>query len=449
MKKVLIGIACVLALLMGGLAAIGITPAYIAAAPGVATGIGAKLLCSARYVSGFDEARSFDDLVQYSPILQQLAVEYDAVSPAVSTSLLGISSKTARHIPGLGCAVDYAGYNGREQLQLSPIQSSTEAWPAGDEVGAPREEIQSLLENLVAQDNELGLNTRALLVVHNGTIAAEAYAQGADAQTPLLGWSMAKSLNSVMIGNLAFRGLVDLETSALFSQWMDDERAAIRVVDLLTMTDGLQFSEEYDPGDDATAMLFTEPSASDYVLSRPMAHEPGTRFNYSSGSANLLSRFYTEILGSEQAAYNNYASNIRDVLGFQNAVFETDASGVFMGSSYLYASARDWARLGQLMLNGGEINGVRLVSPQWIATATSPNGSENDPAYGYQFWLNRGGERLRWNLIPEDAFAAQGNRQQYVMIIPSLQLVVVRLGWTAGGYPVNQRVAEIIDAIAS
>ncbi|MFT5843709.1 MAG: CubicO group peptidase (beta-lactamase class C family), partial [Pseudohongiellaceae bacterium] len=145
-----------------------------------------------------------------------------------------------------------------------------------------------------------------------------------------------------------------------------------------------------------------------------------------------------------QGNYDAYMESIHQALAFQNAIFEVDASGVFMGSSYLYASARDWARIGQLMLNGGTINGARIMTEDWVSRATTPNTSENQRAYGYQWWLNRGNEELRWSDMPADAYSAQGNRQQYLMVIPSLDLVIVRLGWTAGGYPVNEIFSEII-----
>jgi CubicO group peptidase (beta-lactamase class C family) len=303
------------------------------------------------------------------------------------------------------------------------------------------------LEELVAADNAAGLNTRALLVAQGGEIKAEAYAQNADPQTPLLGWSMAKSLISVMLGNLEMRGLIDLRGPAGFDQWANDKRAEILISDLLTMTDGLDFSETYNPGDDATSMLFTSPSASDYTLAKPLAFEPGTHFNYSSGTANILARLYGDALGSAQAAYDDYVAEIAEPLGMSNAVFEMDASGVFFGSSYFYASARDWARLGQLMLNQGAINGRRIVTPEWIQRATSPNGSTNGPAYGYQWWLNDGAAQLRWPSLPADAFAANGNRQQVVMVIPSASTVIVRLGWTAGSYPVDTHFKQILSAL--
>jgi hypothetical protein len=257
---------------------------------------------------------------------------------------------------------------------------------------------------------------------------------------------MAKSLTSVMLGNLEMRKLIDLSDKPAIGEWSADNRSDITITDLLTMSDGLDFSENYNPGDDATTMLFTSPSASDFTIAKPLVREPGTYFNYSSGTANVLVRIYTDTLGGAQAAYDNYMDQIAGPLGFQNAVFEVDASGVFFGSSYLYASARDWARLGEMMAAGGKINGERIVSEALVTAATSPNGSDNQKAYGFQWWLNRGNPDLRWPDLPEDAYAANGNRQQSLMIIPSQELVLVRLGWTVGRYPVNERFNEILQA---
>ena len=459
MRKILLvfilGAAGLGALALAGLSFIGITPAYIASAPAVATGIGAKLLCSTRYVSGFSKAQSFDDLVQYSGILDQLTITYDEEKTKVTASFFGLSEKSSTFIPGVGCSVDYAGFDIRPELAelvLTPEINASEsalssAWPRNDQVTTIDPQIQALIDAIVSEDNAAGLNTRALLVVKGGKVLGEAYAQGADASTPLLGWSMAKSLTSVMLASLEYRGLLDLAAPTSLGEWASDERAQIRVTDLLTMTDGLAFSEEYNPGDDATAMLFDSPSAADYVLAKPAAHQPGTRFNYSSGTANVLARLYENSLGGPAEARADYEQNIAAVLGFQHAVFETDAAGGFVGSSYLYASARDWARLGQVMLNEGEINGVRLFSADWAAEATKQNTSSNQPAYGYQWWLNAGNKALRWPSLPSDSFAAMGNRQQLVMVIPSEDVVIVRLGWTAGRYPDDENFRRILEAL--
>lgn len=449
MKKLTVIVPVIVLTVLIGLAALaGITPSFIVYGPGVGSGIGSKLLCSAEYVMGQTREQAFSDLVQYSPILNELTIQYEPGLRSVSTSLFGLADKRASYIPGLGCAVDYSGYTARRKLHVRASGEPSDAiWPAGSTVNTIDSGLQSLLESLVESDNEQGLNTRALLLVHGDEIVAEAYGQGAATESPLLGWSMSKSLMSIMLGNLEMRGLLDLQAPPGFAQWQSDERAQIRIVDMLTMTDGLQFSEEYNPGDDATAMLFTEPSMSEYVLEQPLVNQPGSIFNYSSGTANLLSRVHHDTLGGSQPAYDDFMNAIYEPMAFEHAVFEMDASGVFAASSYFYASARDWARIGLLMLQNGVINGQRLVSVDWVQRATAPNASENDRAYGYQFWLNRGNDDLRFSSLPADAYYANGNRQQLVMVIPSREVVIVRLGWTGGRYPVAENFARILDAL--
>ncbi|WP_339857180.1 serine hydrolase [Pseudohongiella acticola] len=426
----------------------GVTPSYVVNAPGVATGIGAKLLCSSRFVSGLSPEQSFDDLVQYSSILQYLDVSYDDANQEITTSLFGMATKTASYQPGLGCYTEHDGFDERSTADIQPMPVFNSRWPHGTRVETIDAQMQRTLDAMVAEDNNNGLDTRALLVVKDGDIVAESYAQGAGPDTPLLGWSMAKSLTSVMLGNLAYQDQLDVDEQLDFASWSEDNRADIRIRDLLTMTDGLDFSEQYNPGDDATAMLFTEPSASGYAIARPALHAPGTRFNYSSGTANILSRIYFNRTGGTLASsLAEYRAHIAGPLSFQHAVFEPDARGVLVGSSYLYASARDWARLGQMMLQGGVLNGQRIVSEDWVEQSTRPNNSGNHKAYGYQWWLNTGDAAPRWPDLPADAYAAQGNRQQSLTVIPSENVVIVRLGWTSGRYPANERFAEIVGAL--
>ena len=432
------------------LATLGWATGFFASAAAVATGMGAKLLCSAEYVMHQDRGRALQDLEQYSGLLKYLTVSYNNDTRSITADFFGSQEKTATFLPGLGCAIDDANYETRRRLAVPvPITSASGLWPAGPLVPKANASLQTLVNELIQQDNSEGLNTRALLVVHRGQVLAEAYAQGATATTPLLGWSMAKSMTAVMLGNLEYRGLLDDVAAPLFTSWAQDARARIDLTDLLTMTDGIDFSEAYIPGDDATAMLFNSPSVGAYAIARSSGEPPGTRFNYSSGTANILAYLYSEFLGGPQSALNDFADNIARPLGLQNAVFEVDASGRFIGSSYLYASARDWARLGQLMLAKGEINGYRLLSEDWVDRATTPNTSDNYRAYGYQWWLNRGNETLRFPELPADTFFASGNRRQFLMVFPSHDTIIVRLGWTDGDYPVAERFQRVLTALDS
>lgn len=424
---------------------IGLTPGYLVYGAPVGSGMAAKLLCSFRYVSGFSREQARSDLEQYSPLLEQVTVNWDDSARTVTASLFGLSERTASFVDGRGCAVDYDVNLPREPLALDGLPPASEPWPLGDEAGRADPELRELLEDLLRRDNEAGRNTRALLVAREGRILAEAYARETGPSTPLLGWSMSKSLMSVMLANLEMRGLLRLDRPTGFPEWRDDGRSAILLTDLLTMTDGLEFIEDYSPGDDVTLMLFTVPAAGEYALRSPLVSEPGSRFSYSSGSASLLSLAHQRAFDSPRQALEDFVEHIWRPMGFRNAIFETDASGLLVGSSYFYASARDWARIAQLMLNGGEINDHRIVTEGWVRRAMRVNGSENERAYGYQWWLNSGDERLRYADLPEDAIFARGNREQVMMAAPSLDLIVLRLGWTAGDYPTNANFGEIID----
>ena len=254
---------------------------------------------------------------------------------------------------------------------------------------------------------------------------------------------MAKSITGLMIGQLQMQGKLDVTETGLFPQWQDDRRN-ISIEQLLHMTDGLAYDEIYDPGATAPAMLFQHPSAAAYMLSLPLRDQAGRHYRYSSGSTVLLNQLVQQrTAATNAAAVEHLAEHFFRPLGMQRMVYETDAAGLLMGSSYLYATARDWAKVGQLMLNGGEINGTRIVTEDWIQRALQPNGSANKRDFGYHWWLNKATDEPRWPGLPDNTFAAQGNRDQRVLVIPDQNLVIVRLGWSPGKYRDNENFVEI------
>lgn len=446
-KKIVVLLVALVALL--GLGFWWVGPAYVVHGPSVATGMGAKLACSAKYVSGFSETQALADLTSYSPVFEHLTLEFDDSQAQVTARLWG-SVRSASFVPGVGCAIDYAGVNGRASIQPLAMPQLTAPWPAGSDVNTIDPEAQRLLDGLLAEDNASGLHTRALVLVQKGQIIAESYGLGITAQTPLLGWSMAKSVTAIALGRQIKEGKLALDDQSLFPAWEGDERAGITLRQLLTMTDGLAFNEVYSPGEDATQMLFAEPDNAAFALTKPLAHPPGNHFNYSSGTANLLARLMQRHAGPDLQSQLNYiGTQVFQPLGLLHTVFETDASGGFVGSSYVYGSARDWARLGLLMLNKGTLNGQQLLDEAFVEAATQPNSSSNEKAYGFQFWLNRGDAELRWPDLPVDAYAAMGNRAQMVMIVPTEAVVLVRLGWTAGDYPTNRNVSQLIGQLST
>jgi CubicO group peptidase (beta-lactamase class C family) len=184
-------------------------------------------------------------------------------------------------------------------------------------------------------------------------------------------------------------------------------------------------------------------------LQSPLKYPPGTRFSYSSGTTNLLSLLFTQRVGGPQNAINHLYQDILWPMGMHDTTLEPDASGVFVGSSNIYATARDWARLGEIFLHEGELNGVRIAPKSYMRELVQPNTSNNDRAYGYQVWLNRGEMERYWPDLPEDAYGFTGNRGQAVMILPTQQAVMVRLGWSAKNYPRNKRFADWLNALPS
>ncbi|NOX50893.1 MAG: serine hydrolase [Gammaproteobacteria bacterium] len=452
MKKALIVTGVVVIVAYLGLRLMGLSVTDLRPNFEVATGMGAKLGCSGRYITGLSEQQVIDDVVSYSETFQALTIQYDDEKQQVSVSLGGLSSTHAQYRPGLGCTLEIGDTSALNRIVIPEFNDATAAdlataWPAGALVTTIDSSLENLTQNMLQQDNEQGLVTRALLIVQDNKIVAEAYADGFSPQTPLMGWSMGKSFVSILLGYLEHQGLLDVTRSNLFPEWAQDERKNITIENMLHMSSGLDFDETYAPGSDATKMLFTVHSASAVAKSSALIQPPGTHFSYSSGTTNLLSELFVNRLGGTQAAVNTLYNDIFGPLGMRHSVFEPDPSGIFVGSSYIYLSTRDWARLGALMLNNGQLNGRRFISESWVARATQPNTSNNEPNYGYQFWLNSGGDSLRWPQLPADSYAMSGNRHQTVMIVPSRGAVVIRLGWSPAGYPMEENFNQLLDAL--
>ena len=452
MRKILIWFGLPFGLVIGlamiGFQAIGMSPISLHANVAVGTGMGAKLACSGRFLSGFTLDQIRGDLASYSPAIDWFSIDLDDQAKRATVDLLGFSRTSATYRDGIGCTIDDGSPSLLDGLEppVKPPLNETEVWPAGPRVPALDPRLVDTLNQSLAQDHRQGLQTRALIMVQGGRILAEAYAPGIMPNTPLMGWSLGKSLTSLMLGWLEKQGQVSVSENDLFPQWAEDERVEISVKNLLQMSSGLDFEERYSPGSDTTRMLFIDKVASDVPLESSYAFAAGEHFYYSSGTTNLLTLLFNEHVGGPQNALNHLYEDILWPMGMRHTTLEPDANGVFVGSSNIYASARDLARLGEVFLRQGEINGTRIVGESYMRAATQPNTSTNSPAYGYQVWLNRGGENLRWPDLPADAYAFTGNRGQVVMVIPSLDSVLVRMGWSASYYPRNERFAAWLHA---
>ncbi|MGJ8681806.1 serine hydrolase domain-containing protein [Paraglaciecola sp.] len=443
MKKLSISLVVVFISAVIGLRWVGISILAIDDALDVSTGLGAKIACSGKFVGGLSQAQIVSDLAGYSPANNILDIEYS--ENKVTTDFLGLSQASATYRKGLGCTIDneLATFD-LDTLVVPTLQQSSLLWPTGETVTSINTNLQMVVDDIVAADNQAGLDTRALLVIKNGNLLAESYGPDFTQNSKFLGWSMGKSLTSIMVGNLALKHSVKDTETMLFESWKGDERKDITLKNLLQMSSGLEFDENYIPGTDATRMLFLEPSTSKYAVHKPLANPIGEQFYYSSGTTNILMRYIFNTLGSDQQTLVDYFyQQIAQPLGLAHTVFEVDAEGIFVGSSYIFASARDWARMGLLMINQGVINNQQILSKEWVQASYTPNESQNDGSYGYQFWLNRGSEKLRWPELPEDTYAMLGNRKQRVMMFPSQNTVIVRLGW-GSSYPDDDNFGKIL-----
>jgi CubicO group peptidase (beta-lactamase class C family) len=426
-RKVLVGVLVVLVLLVGGVVW------YLGPSAPIATGYAAKIVCSGHFVAG----RSVEDVerdLPDNPLVPLLRVGADESEGTVRASLLGAWPTTAYFTPGLGCTLadDRPAFDAPGNVAQDDPGAP---WPAGDgpaelpdEVDEDRLEAAIEIAFLEDDPEQRRRNTRAVVVVEDGRLVAERYGEGFDADTPLLGWSMTKSVASAMVGRLVGSGVLALDDDRLSARWDDDERAEITVEHLLHMTDGLEFDEVYDPNTDATKMLFTPRDTGEFAADKPLLHPPGTTWQYSSGTTNILCDVAHQAsgLGPEMAH-----ELVFEPLRMTSAVMEPDAGGGLLCSSYLYATARDWARIGQWFLQDGEWEGERLLPDGWVDYSTTAVDVPSDNPYGAQWWLNEGPDgELRMPGVPADAYWASGHEGQQLVVIPSEQLVVVRLGFS-------------------
>ncbi len=286
--------------------------------------------------------------------------------------------------------------------------------------------------------------TRTVLVAYKNEIVAERYREGFSMDTPILGWSMTKSILATLYGILEHQGQLSTADFAPVPGWEDDDRKNIRLDDLLRMQSGLAWEEDYTGISDVTSMLFLDSDMTKAQAEKPALAPPGQIWNYSSGTTNLLSGILRERFNTHQGYLDFPYQVLIDRLGMHSMLIETDMEGNFVGSSYGWASTRDWAKFGLLYLNKGYWNGEQLFAPSWADYVARPTDHSNG-TYGAHFWLNAGS---KYPDVPTDLYSANGYQGQYVFIIPSKDLVVVRTGLAEGpAFDVNGFLKDIIAAI--
>lgn len=438
--------------------------ARIAAAPllGPALGFAAKVTCSGVLVGGATAGQvraSFPD----ERLRSVVRVRVDSAAGTAHASVPLLGRRRALHRPGLGCTLVPV----RGEVAPIPPPSwpplAAAAWPgagdsavAGVAIDVPR--LRAVVDSAFAEvPGESSPGTLAVVVVHAGSIVVERYAAGYTSEHRFPGWSMAKSVTSALVGILAGDGRIDLDAAGLREEWRGDERNRITLGQLMHMSSGLEFDESYAPTGGATRMLFHAEDAAEVAATSPLAYAPGTRWSYSSGTTNLISRHVRERFDDDGAYTSFAAQRLFGPIGMHSAVFEPDPSGTLVGSSFLYATARDWARFGLLYLWDGVWAGVRILPEGWVRYSARPAAAAPLGRYGAQWWLNAGEvadtARRPWPDLPRDILFASGFQGQYVVVVPSRDLVVVRLGMAESGAfrlgPFLRSVLAALDAAAS
>ncbi|MQA31922.1 MAG: serine hydrolase [Luteitalea sp.] len=391
----------------------------------------AKVLASTIFGTGrtIDAGRADEVRADSYRALRLFRAHVDPGSRSVTVSFLGLRPRTAIYRAGLGATLAPPGGLARQSDILLP-PASAPPWPEG----GGSAELRRVVESAFSEPDPGRLRrTRAVVVVHDGRIVAERYAPGFTASTRLPGWSMTKSVLGALIGILVADGRLSLQDRELLPQWRaPDPRAEIRLEDLLRMRSGLRFSEAYsDLSSDVIEMLFNRPDTATYAADQPLSVAPGTAWSYSSGTTNILSGLIRRAVG--EADYLGWPRRVLfDPIGMNSAFIEPDASGTYVGSSFMLATVRDWARFGQLYLQDGLWDGQRIVPEEWVRFCTSPTPQSPGGIYGAHWWLKLkpelGGETAAAARIPPDAFFAVGHEGQTLTVVPSLRLVVVRLG---------------------
>jgi CubicO group peptidase (beta-lactamase class C family) len=406
----------------------------------VATAVVAHNVCSKTFVSGLDPQTTFSETVERDGLRRLRMVlrwQIDRTARTIDVSAAGLLGSRAVFHDGLGCVLQHGSsepYVLKSDIEALKIPKAPPLLPeiAGPAVVEPTDPaLKAALDHAFEEPATPPLRrTKAVVVVHDGKVIAERYASGIGIDTPLLGFSMTKSVVNALIGILTQQGLVTPSMPAPIPEWRgaDDPRREIEVEHLMRMTTGLDL-DETNSGFDRSSRMFLQDDTAAYAIDAGMIAPLGKRWHYSSPTTQILARIVRDAVGGPEQTLAFAWRELFNPLGMRNVTLEFDGASTLQGSTYMLASARDWAKFGLLYVNDGIVGGKRILHEDWVdfcAAATL------DTDYAAGFWTNRSehpNARGRVRLgMPRDAFFASGDLGQRIVIMPSQHLVVVRLG---------------------
>ena len=420
----------------------------------IITGYSAKNLASGVFVAGrTQEAMESEDLNFSFIKYNQNKVDWEK-KEVVSQFLWDKS--TAIHIDGFGCTLVNDAKEEEilnrtyQHPEILPENPEILDWPMGDVAtdsipeGVNMNQLDAVIDQAFS-DTVPSKGTFAVTVVYKGQPIVERYREDMTPETRFLSWSMAKSFTNAIVGILTKEGRLDIDKPLEIEEWQNDERKNITLNHLMHMNSGLEWNENYGNTSDVNNMLHKEGNMGEFTYEKPAVYPPDSVWLYSSGSTNLVSLIIRNIFNNDAAYYAFPREALFNKIGMRSAIWEVDASGTFVGSSYLYATMRDYARFGLLFLNNGNWMGEQILPEKWVDyTVTPANGSEGQ--YGSFFWLNQSG--TDYPDVPRDMYCCRGHDGQYIYIIPSKELVVVRTGFSKKGeFDFNQFLSGITNSI--
>lgn len=352
-----------------------------------------------------------------------------------TSSVYGLKERKAIYREGLGVTLINDDFDSSKPYDI-PKRNTAKTdlpYPYGD--NEPKDtafasidytKLEKAMADAFDKKGEKSKRTRSLLILYKDRLVAEKYDSGFDKNSKILGWSMTKSLTATYFGILQKQGKININNPAPIAEWKKDERAKITINDLLHMNSGLEWEEKYDKICDATKMLFEAEDMAKVQREKPLVGIPNQSWNYSSGTTNLLSGILRSQFKTHQEYLDFWYSALIDKIGMHSMLVETDMAGNYVGSSYAWATTRDWAKFGLLYLRNGNWNGEQLFDKSWAQYVATPTKTSEE-RYGGHFWLNAGG---RYPDAPKDLYYASGFQGQKIFIIPSMDIVIVRFGLT-------------------
>jgi len=433
----------------------------------IASGMVSHTLCTNVLILGRNQAEV--EAADLSSIQRENASSEINHEERTVTSTFGFgpfgNSSTAVYRPGCGCGVtgDFSieeskKWSNPKYKELS--DNTQQKWQTindtltGIDYPALNKIVNGAFDKTI--NIEEGKNTRAVLVHYKGNLIAEKYAEGFHGDLPLRGMSMTKSVVSALAGVLAHQGKLDVSSTTGLPAYKNakDARNKITINQILQMTAGYDYNEAYesDPRNLLSTMLMTQGDMADFADDVPLRATPGETWDYQTVHSVLLSKIVRNHAGSFDDYLKLVHEDFFDRVGMHHSFLQADASGTFTGGAFAYASPRDWMRFGLLYLNDGiSKNGERILAKDWVKYTNTPSkASLKSRGYGAQFWLNAKSKNQWIPDAPEDMFAAKGHYGQYVIIIPSMDLVIIRLGQTynKAAFDIDKFIIEVLSTLS-